>query len=126
MELKHSHALVAALVSAPFLSLPAVAANNVVANPICPDNTANFNPTLSPSIDLPPGFTASVFASGLNFPTGIAFLGDSQNFQVFVLESGHGLGGAGATSRGTPLLAVLSARPIHSRPTSWFSTETGC
>src|ERR1700746_142868 len=37
------------------------------------------------------GFTASVFASGLNAPTGIAFLGNANNFQVFVLESGHGL-----------------------------------
>jgi hypothetical protein len=101
MELKHSYALVAALVSAPFLSLPAVAANNVVANPICPDNTANFNPTVPPSIDLPPGFTASVFVSGLNFPTGIAFLGDSQNFQVFVLESGHGLGGSRCNEQGS-------------------------
>jgi hypothetical protein len=39
-------------------------------------NTANFNPTLPSSINLPPGFTASVFASGLNMPTGIAFLGN--------------------------------------------------
>src|SRR5712672_2957741 len=101
MEFKHSHALVAALVFAPFLSLPAVAANNTVSNPICPDNTANFNPTLPPSIDLPPGFTASVFVSGLNFPTGIAFLGDSQNFQVFVLESGHGLGGSRCNEQGS-------------------------
>jgi len=86
--------LAGALVFAPFLSLPA-AANNVVANPStspqCMDNTANFNPTLPPSINLPPGFTASVFASGLNMPTGIAFLGNSSSFQVFVLESGHGL-----------------------------------
>jgi glucose/arabinose dehydrogenase len=124
MEFKHSHALVTALVFAPFLSLPAVAANNTVSNPICPDNTANFNPTLPPSIDLPPGFTASVFVSGLNFPTGIAFLGDSQNFQVFVLESGHGLGGAGATSRGQSRGAT-SLRITPSHPTSWYSTETG-
>jgi hypothetical protein len=102
MELKRLHAFTAALALAPFLSLPAVAANNVVANPICPDNTANFNPTLLPSIDLPPGFTASVFVSGLNFPTGIAFLGDSQNFQVFVLESGHGLGGSRCNEQGDP------------------------
>src|SRR5205085_695543 len=44
-----------------------------------------------PSIDLPVGFKASVFASGLNAPTGIALLGDSSSFQVYVLESGHGL-----------------------------------
>ena len=55
------------------------------------NNTAFFNPTLPPSINLPPGFTASVFASGLNMPTGIAFLGNASSFQVFVLESGHGL-----------------------------------
>ena len=76
MQVKQLLTFTAALAFAPFLSLPAVAANNTVANPICPDNTANFNPTLPPSIDLPPGFTASVFVSGLNFPTGIAFLGD--------------------------------------------------
>src|SRR5262249_20266756 len=46
--------------------------------------------------------TASVFVSGLNFPTGIAFLGDSQNFQVFVLESGHGLGGSRCNEQGDP------------------------
>jgi hypothetical protein len=55
------------------------------------NNTAFFDPTLPPSINLPPGFTASVFASGLNAPTGIAFLGNASSFQVFVLESGHGL-----------------------------------
>ena len=104
MQLKRSHTLTAVFAVAPFLSLPAVAANNVVANPICPDNTANFNPTLSPSIDLPPGFTASVFVSGLNFPTGIAFLGNSQNFQVFVLESGHGLGGSRCNEQGDPIV----------------------
>jgi hypothetical protein len=32
-----------------------------------------------------------VFASGLNAPTGIAFLGNKNSFQVFVLESGHGI-----------------------------------
>ena len=74
---------------ATFLSLPAIA--HAASNPICPDNTAFFNSSLPPKIDLPAGFTASVFASGLNFPTGIAFLGNAQRFQVFVLESGHGL-----------------------------------
>ena len=125
MELRRLYAVATACALAPLLPLDAVAANNVVANPICTDNTANFNPTLPPSIVLPPGFSASVFAFGLNFPTGIAFLGNSQNFQVFVLESGHGLGGAAVTSRGTPLLEVLSARPIRSHLTSWSSIETG-
>src|SRR5262244_2625057 len=102
MQVKRSLAFTAALAVTPVLSLSAVAANNIVANPICTDNTANFNPTLPPSIVLPPGFTASVFAFGLNFPTGIAFLGDSQNFQVFVLESGHGLGGSRCNEQGDP------------------------
>jgi len=102
MRLKRPLTLTAALAAASLLSLPSVAANNVVFNPICTDNTANFNPTLPPSIDLPPGFTASVFASGLNFPTGIAFLGNSQSFQVFVLESGHGLGGSRCNEQGDP------------------------
>jgi hypothetical protein len=35
------------------------------------NNTAFFNTKLPPSINLPPGFTASVFASGLNMPTGM-------------------------------------------------------
>jgi glucose/arabinose dehydrogenase len=104
MQPKRLYFPIASGVFAALLALPSVAANNVVANPICPDNTANFNPTLPPSIDLPPGFTASVFASGLNFPTGIAFLGDSQTFQVFVLESGHGLGGSRCNEQGDPIV----------------------
>ena len=46
MEVKRLHAVAAVCALAPLLPLPAVAANNVVANPICTDNTANFNPTL--------------------------------------------------------------------------------
>jgi hypothetical protein len=95
MRRNRSQTLVAAFAFAPFLSLPAVAQAATVANPTplprCMDNTAFFDPTLPPSIDLPPGFKASVFVSGLNAPTGIAFLGNSQSFQVFVLESGHGI-----------------------------------
>jgi hypothetical protein len=69
--------LIAALAVAPILALPAVAEPKIVANPLCPDNTAFFDPTLPPSINLPDGFQASVFASGLNAPTGIAFVGDA-------------------------------------------------
>ncbi len=60
-------------------------------NPICPNNTAFFDPSLPPGITLPAGYKASVFASGLNAPTGIAFKGGARNFEVYVLESGHGL-----------------------------------
>ncbi|MBV9199688.1 MAG: hypothetical protein JOY83_08165 [Alphaproteobacteria bacterium] len=79
----------------PLLAAPNIAAAQTVSNPSaapdCMNNTAFYNPTLPPSINLPPGFTASVFAKNLNMPTGIAFLGNSSSFEVFVLESGHGL-----------------------------------
>ncbi len=86
-----SRSLTAAIAFAPFLSVPAVAEAATVANPLCPNNTAMFNPDNGKDIVVPEGFTVSVFASGLNTPTGIAFLGNSKRFQVYVLESGHGL-----------------------------------
>jgi glucose/arabinose dehydrogenase len=64
---------------------------STVANPICPDNTALFDPGNGQDITVPPGYQVSVFKSGLNFPTGIAFRGDADHFEVYVLESGHGL-----------------------------------
>src|SRR6201987_2621061 len=86
---------VRALVSAiaPLFALPAAAyaATPVVANPLCPANTAFFAPGQGQDIVVPAGYKVSVFASGLNMPTGIAFLGNSQNFEVYVLESGNGL-----------------------------------
>ncbi len=95
MELKRLCAITAACTVAPLLALPSMAGAQTVSNPStapdCMNNTAFFNPTLPPSINLPSGFTASVFAAGLNAPTGIAFLGNSSSFQVYVLESGHGL-----------------------------------
>jgi hypothetical protein len=78
-----------ALVS--LLALPAAAMADTVANPLCPDNTALFDPAGGKDIIVPPGYTVSVFRSGLNFPTGIAFRGNRENFEVYVLESGHGL-----------------------------------
>ena len=95
MQLKRSRSLAACFTVAPFLALPTVAEAQTVSNPStapdCMNNTAFYNPTLPSLINLPPGFTASVFASGLNAPTGIAFLGNASSFQVYVLESGHGL-----------------------------------
>ena len=87
--------LAAWVMVAPLLALPTVTEAQTVSNPStapdCMNNTAFYNPTLPPSINLPSGFTASVFAKNLNMPTGIAFLGNATNFQVYVLESGHGL-----------------------------------
>jgi hypothetical protein len=64
----------------------------VVSNPLCPAETALYDPGSGQDINVPAGYRVSVFASGLNFPTGIAFraTGD-EGFEVYVLESGHGL-----------------------------------
>ena len=83
--------LYSALALAPIFAMPAFASAATVANPLCPDNTAIFNPDSGKDIVVPPGFTVSVFKAGINFPTGIAFRGNRQNFEVYVLESGHGL-----------------------------------
>jgi hypothetical protein len=71
---------------------PLAASAVTVTNPVCPAETVPFNPASGQDINLPAGYTVSVFASGLNAPTGIAFrsTGDD-NFEVYVLESGHGL-----------------------------------
>ena len=78
-----------ALVMLVAMSPPAFAV--VLSNPICTDNTAFYSPGTAKDIVVPEGFEVSVFASGLNFPVGIAFTGNKNNFQVYVLESGHGL-----------------------------------
>ena len=70
---------------------PVAAQAAVLSNPICTDNTAFFNPGQGQDIVVPPGFKVSVFTSGLNFPTGIAFRRAGAGFEVYVLESGHGL-----------------------------------
>jgi hypothetical protein len=72
-------------------TLPVAAQAATVANPICPDNTALFDPGNGQDIVVPEGFKVSVFASGLNFPTGLAFRRIGGTFEVYVLESGHGL-----------------------------------
>ena len=91
MRSNRSPALTIALALTPLLGLPAVCQAATVANPICPAETVLFNPDQGQDIVLPGGFTISVFATALNFPTGIAFLGNATNFQVYVLESGHGI-----------------------------------
>src|SRR5712664_4233180 len=76
-----------------FPMLPAFAVATTVVNPLCPDNTALFNPGGGEDIVLPSGFQVSVFTEVPNFPTGIPFLshGNGKGFDVYVLESGHGL-----------------------------------
>jgi len=86
-----SSALVLCLTLLLALSTVAEAAPPIVANPICPTETAFYDPDQGKDIVVPAGFKVSVFAKNLNAPTGIAFLGNSAEFEVYVLESGHGL-----------------------------------
>jgi len=50
-----------------------------------------FNPGNGEDIIVPDGYKVSVFVQGLNFPTALAFRGNQTRFEVYVLESGHGL-----------------------------------
>src|SRR5229473_3005371 len=73
------------------LALPTLAIAQTRGNPLCPGEDVFFNPGNGENIVVPPGFTVSVFKSNLNFPTAVAFRGNRDRFEVFVLESGHGL-----------------------------------
>src|SRR5256885_14013893 len=72
--------------------LPLTVNAAVVANPPCPAETALYDPGQGQDISVPSGYGVSVFAAGLNFPTGLAFRATSAGtFGGHVLESGHGL-----------------------------------
>src|SRR5881296_2187685 len=73
------------------LTLPTFATAQTRGNPLCPGEDVFFDPGHGQDIVVPQGFEVSVFAKGLNFPTAVAFRGDGRRFEVFVLESGHGL-----------------------------------
>src|SRR6266478_3018923 len=71
------------------LALPTLA--TAAGNPLCPGEDVFYDPGHGQNIVVPQGFEVSVFAKDLNFPTAVAFRGDRHRFEVFVLESGHGL-----------------------------------
>ncbi len=73
------------------LTVPTLATAQTKGNPLCPGEDVFFDPGHGQDIVVPQGFEVSVFAKGLNFPTAVAFRGDARRFDVFVLESGHGL-----------------------------------
>ena len=73
------------------LTLPNLVTAATVANPLCSAETVSFNPGNGQDIVVPSGFKVSVFVAGLNAPTAVAFRGNAKKFEVFVLESGHGL-----------------------------------
>jgi glucose/arabinose dehydrogenase len=60
-------------------------------NPVCPKETAFYDPGKAEDIVVPKGFKVEVFARDLNMPTDIAFVGNKDRFHVVVLESGTGL-----------------------------------
>src|SRR6266436_8782484 len=74
-----------------FSASRALATEPVASNPNCPVETVFFQPGHGEDIALPRGYKVSVFAKGLNFPTGIAFQGNQKRFRVLVVESGKGL-----------------------------------
>ena len=142
MRLNRLHAYSVAGAIAPLLLLPTVVQAATIANPLCHTETVLFNPDNGSDIVVPAGFKVSVFKSGLNAPTGIAFLGNSQTFQVYVLESGHGLpsrcndqsafgsGDFDPTNPFTPDILVFDqngnkiAGPL-AKPTGTGTTQTG-
>jgi len=65
--------------------------SNPAPNPLCPGEDVFYNPSNGEDIVVPPGFSVSVFAKDLNFPVAVAFRGSARRFEVYVLESGHGL-----------------------------------
>ena len=72
----------------PVAAQAATVANPNPVNAACTANTAQFAPGNGMGINVPAGFKVSVFASGLNMPTGIAFRSAGAGFEVYVLEFG--------------------------------------
>jgi hypothetical protein len=66
MRITCSNVVTAVFALSLVLVLSTVATAATVANPICQTNIANFNPTLSPAINVPAGFQVSVFTSALS------------------------------------------------------------
>ena len=71
------------------LALPTFVA--AAGNPQCAGEDVLYNPGNGEDIIVLPGYKVSVFAKDLNFPVAVAFRGNEHRFEVFVLESGHGL-----------------------------------
>jgi hypothetical protein len=90
MRLNRSHTLTAAFAFAPLLGLPSVAAAATVPNPLCSANKCCSIRILA-ATSLFPRVQGFGLRHGVNAPTGIAFKGDLKSFEVYVLESGHGL-----------------------------------
>jgi len=73
------------------LAVAAPAGAQTKGNANCPGEDVFYDPGNGEDIVVPDGFQVEVFAKDLNFPTGIAFMGNRRHFQVLVVESGTGL-----------------------------------
>lgn len=73
---------------------PLAATGQTATNTACPNEFVFYNPSNGQDIVVPQGYKVEALITGLNFPTGIAFRGNENNFQIFVLESGTGLPGS--------------------------------
>jgi glucose/arabinose dehydrogenase len=60
-------------------------------NANCPGEEVFYDPGDGEDIVVAEGYRVEMFARDLNFPTGIAFVGDERDFRVLVIESGTGL-----------------------------------
>ena len=99
----HRAAGLVALLALVLTILPATTAaqsSNTAGSPVCDGEGVTYNPGNGEDIALPAGYSVSVFARDLNFPTGIAFTGDATNFQAYVIEAGTGLPGRCNTNEG--------------------------
>src|SRR5690348_4479541 len=89
---QHALGAAVALALASLAAVPMLARADGV-NQNCPEESVFYNPGNGEDIIVPEGFKVEAFITGLNFPTDIAFVGNKDNFKVFVLESGTGLPG---------------------------------
>ncbi len=78
------------------------ASAQTAANAACPGEDVFFDPGKAQDIIVPPGYQVEVFASGLNFPTNIAFRKVGKGFEVFVTEAGTSLPGRCNAAEGYP------------------------
>ncbi len=108
-------------------SSAATAGPTLKGNPQCPGEAVAFNPGNGEDIVVPNGYKVERFVSGLNFPTGIAFVGSPGNFKALVIESGRGLPGrcndpttwpAGEFDKSNPFTPDLLVFDNHGKPVS--------
>jgi glucose/arabinose dehydrogenase len=85
-------------------------------NKNCPEESVYYNPSNGEDIIVPKGFKVEAFITGLNFPTDIAFVGNKDNFKVYVLESGTGLPGRCNNRKGIPAEGTNPPKPYPDDP----------